>query len=150
MAVIMTREQIEAILPQRPPMLLIDEVTGLMPGEQAIASYTVPNDAPFLEGHFPDYPVVPSFLLLESLFQAVELCVLAQPLYQGKEMFLMESSKIKFNGRVSPDDTLSLHVKITKNKNEIVTAKCIASLSDKTIVSGDMIASISGSNLEIK
>ena len=42
--VLLDRKAIEAILPHRPPMLLIDEVLELVPGERVVARKTVTDE----------------------------------------------------------------------------------------------------------
>lgn len=147
MAVIMTKEQIETILPQRDPMLLLDEVTGLLPGEQVLASFTIPPEAPWLEGHYPTYPVTPGFMVLEICFQALQICVLATPENQDKDMFLMEANKMKFNGRALPGDKVEVTAKIIKSKSDIFTARCTAEVGGKTLVAVEIVASTSKSGL---
>lgn len=148
MAVIMTRERIEAILPQRPPMLLLDEITGLMPGDQVMGSFTIPQEAPWLEGHYPTYPVTPGFMVLEICFQALQICVLAVPENQEKDMFLMEASKMKFNGRALPGDKVDVTVKISKNRGDVFNAKATAEVAGKSLATAEFVASISSGGLQ--
>ena len=56
-------------LPQRPPMRLVEEVVDVMPGDSAVGRRAVrPNDF-FLDGHFPEEPIVPAIILVELLAQ---------------------------------------------------------------------------------
>lgn len=148
MAVIMTREQIETILPQRPPMLLLDEVTGLMPGDQVMASFTIPPEAPWMDGHYPNYPVTPGFIVLEICFQALQICVLALPENQGKDMFLMEANKLKFDGRAVPGDKVNVVVKSQKTRGEVITARATADVGGKNLATLEFVASLSSSGIE--
>ncbi len=69
------RKKIEKILPHRPPMLLIDAVTGLDTEKGLISGerYIDPGD-PVFAGHFPRFPVYPGVLEVEMIGQ-LGLCL---------------------------------------------------------------------------
>ena len=67
----MNREEIKQIIPHREPMLLVDEI--VLDGEYARATYTVRGDEWFLQGHFPNNPVVPGVVLCEIIAQGASL-----------------------------------------------------------------------------
>ena len=58
---------IQKILPHRYPMLLIDHVDELVPGEMAVARRNVTINEEVFNGHFPNNPVLPGALIVESL-----------------------------------------------------------------------------------
>ena len=51
--------QIQEILPHRPPFLLVDRITGGEPGVWAQGIKCVTVNEPFFAGHFPGYHVRP-------------------------------------------------------------------------------------------
>src|ERR687883_395887 len=63
-------EQIKALIPHRYPFLLLDRVIDLEPGKRVVGLKQVSLSDPFLQGHFPDYPVMPGVLIVEALAQA--------------------------------------------------------------------------------
>ena len=64
---------IQNYLPHRFPFLLIDKIIELKKSESIVAQKNVSNNEPFFQGHFPDYPVFPCVLLLESMAQATAI-----------------------------------------------------------------------------
>lgn len=65
---------VRRLLPQRHPVLMIDRVEGYHPGERRlVAVKNVSQNDPFLPGHFPDYPIFPGVLVVESLLQAATI-----------------------------------------------------------------------------
>ena len=66
----LTKEQITNLLPHREPMLLIDELYDIKKLYSATAVVNVKKNSFFVQGHFPDNPVMPGVLIVESFGQA--------------------------------------------------------------------------------
>ena len=62
----MHTQQIREYLPHRYPFLLVDRITDVT--DNAIVGYkNVSINEEFLQGHFPDYPIMPGVLIVEAL-----------------------------------------------------------------------------------
>ena len=107
----MNREELKQILPHREPMLLLDEAE-LTPDGEAIGRYHVNGDEFFLQGHFPDMPVMPGVIQLEIMAQTC--CALMKDEVKGKNTLYTGINNAKFKGMVRPGDTLETHCKIVK------------------------------------
>ena len=57
----MDRTEIKTVLPHREPMLLVDEVVKI--DDVAYGKYKVTGEEFFLQGHFPERPIVPGVIL---------------------------------------------------------------------------------------
>ena len=78
---------IQKIIPHRYPMLLIDRVEELVPGEMAVAKRNVTINEAVFNGHFPNNPVLPGALIVESLAQTGAVALLSQEDFKGKTAY---------------------------------------------------------------
>lgn len=139
----MTQEEIKTFLPHREPMLLVDsleeEIVTNDNGEvtrYAIGVYHVRGDEFFLQGHFPDYPVVPGVILCEMMAQSCALLLGDElkdkrPLYTGID-------KVRFKYQVRPGDTIVLRSTITEHRRGLVLAKAEATVDGKLCCRGNL------------
>src|SRR6266480_7355597 len=104
------RAEIEQILPHRPPMLLIDEVLELAPGERVVARKTVTVED--CAGHFPGNPIMPGVKMVEALAQCGAVAVLSQPENKGKLALFAGIDDVRFKRVVRPGETLDLECEI--------------------------------------
>ena len=119
------KEDIEKIIPQRDPFLMIDEVEEFVPGEMAIAYKNVNENEWYFKGHFPGNPIMPGVLITESLAQTGAVAI-----FGGID-------KLRFKKMVVPGDKLKLEVKIIKKKGPIGIGEGIATVDGKLAAKGE-------------
>ena len=103
---LMDSNQIMRVIPHRPPFLLIDEVLELSESH-VIGLRRVEKNESWVEGHFPDAPVMPGVLQVEFMAQAGGVLVLnTVPDPENYLTFFMKMDKCKFKNPVVPGDTL--------------------------------------------
>ena len=125
-------EDIQKIVPQRSPFLLIDKITELDIEKGTATGYkAVSYNEPFFAGHFPQQPVMPGVLRIEALAQTGAVAVLSMEQYQGKIAFFAGIENAKFRQKVVPGDLLRLEVEMTTIKRNIGKAKAKAYVEDK-------------------
>lgn len=127
------KEQIKEILPHREPFLLIDEILELEPGKRAVGLKHVNEDEYYFKGHFPDYPVMPGVLILESLAQVGATAVLCLPENKGKIAFFGGVKEAKFRGMVRPGDVLRLEAELIKLRSRAGVGAGKAYVGDKLV-----------------
>ena len=111
--------EIKRILPHRYPLLLVDRVIDytLEPEKTLTAIKNVTANEPFFEGHFPDNPVMPGVLVLESMAQACGILAYLALATEGKLggiYYLVKVDNAKFTRKVIPGDQLLIEVKQTR------------------------------------
>lgn len=80
--------RIMEMIPHRYPILLVDRVLELMPGESATSLKNVTMNEPHFMGHFPGYPVMPGVLIVEAMAQTAAIDPLEIPLYLLTLLFM--------------------------------------------------------------
>lgn len=111
---VMNQEEIKRNIPHRDPFLLVDEVRIIEEGKTCVGIKKVTGEEYFFKGHFPQKPIMPGVLILESISQAFGGAVMYN-LTQGKGLPLfLGVENAKFRGMVVPGDTLQMPVQILR------------------------------------
>ena len=116
------KDQIRDLLPHREPMLLIDELYDIKDLKSATALVNVSKNSFFVQGHFPDNPVMPGVLIVESFGQAAAALTahgLDKSTYKNKLVFLMGVEKARFRNPVIPDCKLILKIEAIRSHGKV-------------------------------
>ena len=117
-----TKDEIIKLLPHREPMLLIDELRDIKKLSSATAILNVRKDSFFVQGHFPENPVMPGVLIVESFGQAAAALTahgLDKSTYENKLVFLMGVEKARFRNPVIPDCILELKIEAIRSHGRV-------------------------------
>ncbi|MDC2998615.1 3-hydroxyacyl-ACP dehydratase FabZ [Candidatus Pelagibacter sp.] len=118
----LNKKQISELLPHREPMLLIDELYDIKKLFSATAVINVKKDSFFVQGHFPQNPVMPGVLIVESFGQAAAALTahgLDKSTYEDKLVFLMGVEKARFRNPVIPDCKLELKIEAIRSHGKV-------------------------------
>lgn len=108
----MNRAQVEAIIPHRAPMLMVDEVLEKT-DKHILCQHTFRPDEFFFQGHYPDYPLVPGVLLCEACMQAGAI-LLAEYSTPGGIPVATRMNDVRFRKMVRPGDTIQMRVDLVE------------------------------------
>ena len=136
---------IEELLPHREPMLLIDKLTNIVPLKSATAIMYVKKNGFYVQGHFPDQPVMPGVLIVEAFGQAAAALTangLDKATYDNKLVFLMTIEKARFRNPVIPDCVLELNIEAIRSHGRVWKYKGTAFVGDKKMADAQWSATI--------
>jgi 3-hydroxyacyl-[acyl-carrier-protein] dehydratase len=136
-------EEIQRLIPHRPPFLLVDRVLAWEKDASITALKSVTMNEPFFVGHFPGHPVMPGVLILEALAQAAALlaCLSMRPEERtDKVTYLMGIDGARFRRPVVPGDRLELKVTVTKHKGSVWKQTGRALVDGQVVAEADFMA----------
>ena len=125
--------EIASAIPHRPPMLLIDEVIS-QDADRIHCRKTSSAQDFFVQGHFPDYPLVPGVILCECALQSGAILLAARGTDRDAVPVATRLDGVKFKRMVRPGDTIDIEVSL----NEMVSNA--AYLTGKITVDGKLAA----------
>ena len=118
----LNKDQIKNLLPHREPMLLIDELYNIKKLSSATGVVSVKKDSFFVQGHFPDQPVMPGVLIVEAFGQSAAALTahgIDRTTYENKLVFLMSIEKARFRKPVIPDCKLLLDIRAIRSHGKV-------------------------------
>lgn len=136
----MDKAAIEAVLPHRDPMLLLDEVLELEPGRRVVARRTV-TDAD-CAGHFPGNPIMPGVKMVEALAQCGAVAVLSQEENRGKLALFAGIDDVRFKRLVRPGDTLTLECEVETVRGPVGRGRVKATVDGRLAVRGTLMFAV--------
>ncbi|TYC50204.1 3-hydroxyacyl-ACP dehydratase FabZ [Weissella muntiaci] len=131
-------QEIQAILPHRYPMLMLDSVEELEPGVRAVALKNVSVNEEIFQGHFPGDPTFPGALSVEALAQTGAIALLSMPEFKGKTAYFGGIKKARYRQMVRPGDQIKLEVTLDRMRGPIGTGKGVASVNGKKVVTAEL------------
>jgi UDP-3-O-[3-hydroxymyristoyl] N-acetylglucosamine deacetylase/3-hydroxyacyl-[acyl-carrier-protein] dehydratase len=136
-------EDIKKLLPHRYPFLMVDKIISL-DETTVVGIKNVTFDEPFFQGHFPDEPIMPGVLLVESLAQCGGLLILSTIDEPSKySTYFLKIDKLKFKHKVVPGDTVILRMELVEPmRRGIVMMFGQAFVGNHLVAEGEMTAQV--------
>jgi len=116
-APVLTFEQVRGLLKQRFPMLMVDAVLELVPGERIVAVKNVTGNEIQFQGHFPDRAIMPGTLIVEAFGQAASILfshTTSLGTSPGEFLMLGSINDMRFLAPVTPGDRMQIAVRVLK------------------------------------
>jgi beta-hydroxyacyl-ACP dehydratase FabZ len=137
----MDLKDIKKILPHRYPFLFVDRILSLGK-KRAVGVKSITGGEAFFQGHFPDFPVMPAVLTLETMAQVAGVLLLSKSESRDKLPFFAAIENAKFRKPVFPGDQMLIEVEIIKLKQRTGKVHSTATVADKVVAEADFIFSL--------
>ncbi|MDR3533117.1 MAG: 3-hydroxyacyl-ACP dehydratase FabZ [Rhodopila sp.] len=131
-------------IPHRYPFLLLDRVVDVVLNTSAVGVKNVSVNENFFAGHFPNHPVMPGVLIIESMAQTAAVLVVETlgPDAAGKVVYFMSIEGAKFRRPVVPGDQVRIHVVKQRNRGNVWKFHGIAKVDGVSVAEATFAAMI--------
>jgi 3-hydroxyacyl-[acyl-carrier-protein] dehydratase len=126
----------------RHPMLFVDLVDNVVPGESARGIKCFTFNEWFFPMHYEDEPNVPGFIQVECLVQTFIMTFLCMPEYQGMKTNFVKISDFVFKRKIVPGDVLEITAKLEQFKRGVAKGSAAGSVRDELACRGDFVVAI--------
>ena len=134
---VLDNKAIRRILEHRYPFLLVDKIIE-MDDNSIKGIKNVSASDPFLAGHFPDNPVYPGVLLIESCAQVGGILISKHLAGRGYLAKILDFTFISF---IEPGDSIHIEVKFISKFSGFAKVEALARVNDKLVGKGEIIYS---------
>lgn len=132
----MTKQEIYSTLPHRYPMLFVDDILEVDYGKNVKGVKNVSMNEPWTQGHFPDDPVFPGVLTIETMAQIGGFIYYTKEDNKSLKAYLSKVEEVKFLGKVVPGDQLVVEGKMITEFGNFAKVRCIAKVNSKVVAKG--------------
>jgi len=131
-------ESIVSALPHRYPFLMVDRILVIETNKHIIGYKNISNNEPWVQGHFPNQPLFPGALIIETMAQIGGFAFYQESKNKKEQLrgYLIKVDKMKFIGQVLPGDRLVIEGDVIASVNNMAQVKCVAKVDETIVASG--------------
>lgn len=135
-------DELMQILPHRYPLLMIDRLIDIKPGDSAVAVKNVSYNEHFFQGHFPQKPIMPGVLMIEAMAQAAAAFTSYTENLdsEGKIVLFMGVDRARFRKPVIPGDQLLIKVRTAHRRPPVWRFEGEATVNGKVVAEATFAA----------
>jgi len=135
--------QIMKLLPHRYPFLLVDQIVEYTPDENIVGLKNVTINEPHFQGHFPDFPIMPGVLIIESLAQVGAIFISLSLGQENKHLvFFRRIDRAKFRKPVFPGQCLRQELTLLKKRGRLWKLKATSQVGSEIVVTAELEAAV--------
>lgn len=141
--------EIASILPHRYPFLLVDRIVEIELGRKIVGIKNITVNEPFFQGHFPNYPIMPGVLIVESMAQVGGVLAFrsSQEEHSGKLVYFIGIDRAKFRKPVVPGDQMRIEIEVVQQRVPFWKMQGTAFV-DGTLVAEAVLSAMLGDRFE--
>lgn len=124
------------ILPHRHPYLFVDRILEIEARKRIIGIKNISANDPVFQGHFPDHPILPNPLVIETIAQTSMILLLTDSEFKGRKPLLQQIDHIEFKKHVIPGDQIRVEADILKLKENEIRIQGLALVDGKVVCDG--------------
>lgn len=136
--------EILEMLPHRYPLLLVDRVKDIVPDVSATGIKNVTMNEPQFQGHFPNRPIMPGVMIVESMAQTAAVLVIKTLNSAGSDrhVLFMSIDNARFRKPVTPGDTMEIKIIKKHQRGPVWKFSGIVEVEGKKVAEADFAAMI--------
>lgn len=146
-SLVLEKNDIETLIPHRPPILMLERVIELRPGRSGVGIKQLLRDDVCFAGHFPGRPILPGVLVVEACAQLTAVVCFAGAAnrrlpslaHAGILEYLASIERFKFLRPVRPGDTLILRADIRRLAGDLLQSKVGATVGKRPVAEGALV-----------
>lgn len=133
---------IKACQRNRHPLLFVDRIYDVIPGEKASGVKCFTYNEWFFPAHFDDEPNVPGFIQVEALVQTFIMSFLSKEELRGKKTNFVSMNNVKFKRKIIPGETLTIHATLQSFRRGLAMGSALSVVGDAPACSADFIVAV--------
>lgn len=141
----MNIHKVMELLPHRFPFLLVDRVLSLEPGVSVEVLKNITVNEPCFQGHFPEYPVYPGVLLLESMAQTMAFITYTEAGFEKQPdqiYFFAGIDKARFKKQVIPGDQVIIKTQLIKCSQGVAKFEAVAYVDGEVACKAELMGAL--------
>jgi len=133
---------IKACQRNRHPLLFVDRIFDVIPGEKASGVKCFTYNEWFFPAHFDDEPNVPGFIQVEALVQTFIMSFLSKEELRGKKTNFIGINNVRFKRKIVPGETLTIHATLQSFRRGIASGSAVSFVGEDQACSADFVVAV--------